>query len=106
MQIEFRFGGYQGASSINTRGAERFGEVLRRELGERVNFELQGDVLALGRKSGDLPDMVAGGELAACYMSAVGFAYSLPALKVLELPFVARNRPTAIRALQGALGEL
>src|SRR5687768_16941316 len=106
MQIDFRFGGYQGPSSINTRAAARFGEVLQRELGARVKFELVGDVLALGRKSGDLPGMVQNGELAACYMSTVRFAEDVPELRVLELPFVVRDRPTAIRALQGPLGAL
>jgi TRAP-type C4-dicarboxylate transport system substrate-binding protein len=104
--IVFRFGGYQGAASINTRGAVRFGEVLGRELGPRVNFELVGDVLALGRNSGDLPGMVESGELAACYMSTVRFTAEVPELKILELPFVVKDRPTAIRALQGPLGAL
>jgi TRAP-type C4-dicarboxylate transport system substrate-binding protein len=106
MQIVFRFGGYQGPSSINTRGAVRFGEVLERELGSFVTFELVGDVLALGRNSGDLPGMVESGELAACYMSTVRFAADVAELKILELPFVVRDRPTAIRALQGSLGAL
>ena len=104
--VVIRFGGYQGPSSINTRGAVRFGEVLERELGSRVKFELVGDVLALGRNSGDLPGMVESGELAACYMSTVRFAEDVPELKILELPFVVRDRPTAIRALQGPLGAL
>ncbi|MGZ5228079.1 MAG: TRAP transporter substrate-binding protein, partial [Burkholderiales bacterium] len=99
-------GGYQGPSSINTRGAVRFGEALKRELAERVQFELVGDVLALGRKSGDLPDMVDSGELAMCYMSTVRFAPAVPELKLLELPFVVRNRPAAIKALDGELGAL
>jgi TRAP-type C4-dicarboxylate transport system substrate-binding protein len=70
-----------------------------------VQFELVGDVLALGRNSGDLPGMVESGELAACYMSTVRFAADVPELKILELPFVVRDRPTAIRALQGPLGD-
>ena len=104
--IVISFGGYQGPSSINTRGAVRFGEVLERELGSLVKFELVGDVLALGRNSGDLPSMVESGELAACYMSTVRFADSVPELRILELPFVVRDRPTAIRALTGPLGAL
>ena len=104
--IVIRLGGYQGPASINTRAAARFGELLERELGNRIAFELVGDVLALGRNSGDLPDMVANGELAACYMSTVRFTNEVPELKLLELPFVVRNRESVIRALQGPLGEL
>jgi TRAP-type C4-dicarboxylate transport system substrate-binding protein len=104
--VVIKFGGYQGPASINTRGAVRFGEVLQRELGDKVKFELAGDVLALGRSSGDLPDMVENGELAACYISTVRFAPAVPELKILELPFVVRNRASAIEALNGPLGTL
>lgn len=104
--VVIRFGGYQGPTSINTRGAVRFGEVLQRERGDQVKFELVGDVLALGRNSGDLPDMVERGELAACYMSTVRFAHAAPELKLLELPFVVRNRAVAIKALNGGLGAI
>ena len=57
----------------------------QRELGPRVKFELVGDVLALGRNSGDLPGMVESGELAACYMSTVRFAPAVPELQVAML---------------------
>ena len=103
-RIVIRMGGYQGAASINTRGAARFGESIRQRLGDRVQFELVGDVLALGRESGELPGMVERGELTMCYMSTVRFTGTVPDLKVLELPFVVPDRPTAIRALDGALG--
>jgi TRAP-type C4-dicarboxylate transport system substrate-binding protein len=104
--VVIKFGGYQGAASINTQAAVRFGEVLRRELGDRVRFELIADVLALGRNSGDLPDMVAQGELVVCYISTVRFAQAVPELKILELPFIVRSRASAIAALSGPLGNL
>src|SRR5687768_5519109 len=104
--LVIRFGGYQGPGSINTQGAKRFGDVLKRELGHKVEFELIADVLALGRNSGDLPDMVESGELAACYISTVRFTRAVPELKILELPFVIRDRRSAIAALGGALGAL
>lgn len=104
--LVIKFGGYQGPASINTQGAVRFGEVLRRKLGDAVRFELVPDVLALGRNSGDLPDMVEHGELAACYISTVRFAKAVPELKVLELPFVVKSRAIAIAALGGPLGAL
>ena len=104
--ISIKVGGYQGPTSINTRAAARFGDVLRERLGKEVSFELVGDVLALGRNSGDLPDMVESGELALCYMSTVRFAPAVPELKLLELPFVVRDRASAIHALDGELGAL
>ena len=101
-----RMGGYQEPASINTRAAARFGEELTRRLGDRVAFELVGSVLKIGRKSGDLPDMVASGELDACYISTVRFAGVIPELKLLELPYVVNDRAATMRALNGGdLGE-
>src|SRR4051812_18076278 len=99
-----RLGGYQGPNSVHTRAAVKFGEILEREAGARVSFELVPDVLALGRKSGDLPVMVERGELALCYISTVRFAPSVPELEVFELPFVVRNREKTQHALQAELG--
>jgi TRAP-type C4-dicarboxylate transport system substrate-binding protein len=105
-RIKIRLGGYQGPNSVHTRGAVRFGEVLKREAGALVDFELVPDVLALGRPSGDLPLMVENGELALCYISTVRFARAVPELTIFELPYVVRDRARAIAALNGGLGNL
>lgn len=104
--IVIKLGGYQGPGSINTRAGSCFGEVLQQKLGDRVSFELVADVLALGRKSGDLPNMVESGELALCYISTVRFSPVIHEMTLLELPFVVRERSNAIRALLGPLGGL
>jgi TRAP-type C4-dicarboxylate transport system substrate-binding protein len=84
----------------------RFGEALEREAPGRIKFELVGNVLDLGRKSGDLPAMVESGELEACYISSVRFAPAVPELTIFELPFVVRDRARAMGALDGSLGAL
>ena len=104
-QITIRLGGYQGPHSVHTRAAVRFGEVLQREAGEAVEFELVPDVLALGRPSGALPRMVATGELTLCYISTVRFAHAVPELQLFELPYVVTDRAKAMAALDGELGE-
>lgn len=103
--ITIRFGGYQEPASIHNRAAEYFGERLRERLGERLRFELIGNVLKLGRASGELPDMVLSGELDLCYIATLRFTPWVPELRVLELPFVVRSRAAAQRALAGELGE-
>jgi C4-dicarboxylate-binding protein DctP len=103
-KIAIRLGGYQGPNSVHTRAAVKFGELLEREVGARVAFELVGDVLALGRQSGELPAMVQKGELALCYISTVRFAPAVPELQLFELPYVVRNREKTQLALQGELG--
>lgn len=100
-----RLGGYQKPASIHNRAAARFGEILLSTLGDKVAFELIGDVLALGRGSGDLLPMVASGELECCYISTVRFSKWVPEFKLLELPFVVKNRASIIAALDGSLGD-
>lgn len=103
--LVLRFGGYQKTASIHNQAARRFGETLERSLGSTVSFELVENVLDLGRKSGDLPVMVESGELSGCYMSTVRFTDSVPDFKVLELPFVVRDRATLFQALDGDIGQ-
>lgn len=103
--IIIRLGGYQKPASIHTRACNRFGEVLRAKLGDRVDFQFVSDVLALGRKSGDLPIMVENGELSICYISTLRFTKWVPPLKIFDLPFLFRDRTAAYRALDGELGK-
>ncbi|MBI2510310.1 MAG: TRAP transporter substrate-binding protein [Betaproteobacteria bacterium] len=104
--IVMKFGGYQEPASIHNRAAARFGELLKEKLGDRVGFELIGSVLKLGRPSGDLPVMVESGELDFCYMSTVRFAKAVPELKLLELPFVVKDRNRVCDAFVGGFGDL
>jgi TRAP-type C4-dicarboxylate transport system substrate-binding protein len=104
--ITIRFGGYQKPASIHNRAAACFGEILRARLGDEIHFELIGSVLDLGRKSGDLPVMVASGELSLCYISTVRFTASVPEFKVLELPFVVKDRRAVQQAFAGEFGAL
>lgn len=103
--ISIKFGGYQKPASIHNRAAARFGEIVKAKLGDRISFELIGDVIALGRGSGDLLPMVERGELSCCYISTVRFTKAVPELKLLELPFVVKSRPAIISALDGELGD-
>jgi TRAP-type transport system periplasmic protein len=103
--IHLKFGGYQEPASIHNRAAGRFGQILEERLGDRVAFELIGSILKIGGKSGDLVPMTERGELSFCYMSTVRFSGAAPELRILELPFVIRDRASAFAALDGELGE-
>ena len=104
--IIIKLGGYQKPASVHTRAAAQFGKVLTEKLGDRITFELVGNVLELGRKSGDLPRMVESGELSLCYISTVRFSHAVAEFKRLDLPFVVPDRDTVCRALDGELGDL
>ncbi len=103
--IVMKFGGYQEPASIHNQAATRFGEILSRQLGDRIRFELIGSVLKLGRMSGDLVPMTERGELSFCYMSTVRFSKAAPELQLLELPFVVKDRTAVFNALDGEFGE-
>ena len=102
--LRLTFGGYQPPASIHNEAARRFGALLVDALGDRIAFELIGNVLDLGHPSGDLPVMVEKGELSFCYMSTVRFTAAVPELQLLDLPFLFPDRETAWRALDGDLG--
>lgn len=105
--IIMRFGGYQKPASIHNRAAAFFGELLKQRLGVAIEFQLIGSILdELGRPSGQLPDMVASGELSFCYMSTVRFTKPAPELSILELPFLVQNRQAAYDTFDGAYGDL
>ena len=104
-QIVLKFGGYQEPASIHNQAAGRFGELLKKSLGDRIRFELIGSILKIGRGSGELVPMVESGELTFCYMSTVRFSKAAPELQLLELPFVVKDRATVFKALDGELGE-
>jgi TRAP-type C4-dicarboxylate transport system substrate-binding protein len=103
-KLVIKFGGYQEPASIHNLAAARFGELLRERLGARVDFELIGSIVKLGRPAGDLVPMVERGELSFCYMSTVRFSRAAPELQLLELPFVVTDRAVAFRALDGEYG--
>lgn len=104
--LHLKFGGYQAPASIHNCAAQRFGECLKARLGTALAFSLNGNVLELGRKSSELPDMVARGELDFCYISTVQFSRAIPEFQLLELPFVVKARSAAVAALDGELGGL
>jgi TRAP-type transport system periplasmic protein len=102
-----RFGGYQKPASIHNRAAAFFGELLKKSLGDAIEFVLIGSILdELGRPSGALPDMVATGELSFCYMSTVRFTQALPQFAILELPYVVKDRAAAYDTFDGVYGDL
>jgi TRAP-type C4-dicarboxylate transport system substrate-binding protein len=103
--IVIKLGGYQKPASVHNQAAGLFGEILKQRLGGRVEFQLIGDVLELGRKSGDLLPMVEHGELSLCYHSTVRLTKTIPEFRLLELPFVVKDRNIVNRALDAGLGD-
>lgn len=105
-KIRLRFGGYQGPDSIHTAAAKTFGAKVLETHSSTVNFELEQSVQDIGFKAGDLPKLVASGELDLCYISSIRFAEAVPEISIFELPYVVKDRVSLFRALDGELGRL
>jgi len=105
-KIRLRFGGYQGPDSIHTAAAKTFGAKVLETHNSTVNFELEQSVQDIGFKAGDLPKMVASGELELCYISSIRLAEAVPKFSIFVLPYVIKDRVSLFRALDGELGGL
>ena len=105
-KIRLRFGGYQGPDSIHTAAAKAFGSKILETQNSAVNFELEQSVQDIGFKAGDLPRMVASGELEFCYISSIRFAEAVPEISIFELPYIVKDRVSLFSALDGELGRL
>jgi len=103
-KIHIQFGGYQNQGSIHNQAARYFLETLQEKLGDQISTELIGNVLNLGKNSGDLPGMVSDGELTCCYISTVRFTEWIPEINILDLPFLIKDRAQIQAAFRGAFG--
>ncbi|MGE0253418.1 MAG: TRAP transporter substrate-binding protein [Alphaproteobacteria bacterium] len=97
-----RFGGYQGAASVHTRGLR----VIERELAGTpgLRVEITENVTAAGHKAGDLAGMVESGELALAYIASSYFAARIPEVALLDLPFTFTDRTKIWPALDAGFG--
>jgi C4-dicarboxylate-binding protein DctP len=104
--ITLRFGGYQPARSVHTRGLRVLADSVARRSGGALAIEVTENVVSAGHKAGDLFELVASGALDGCYFASSYLAGRVPALEVLDLPFQAASRAAAFAALDGVGGAL
>lgn len=105
MTTTVRLAGYQPETSIHTKAARRFGELLDNALGDGVRFEQTVSILDLGRPAGDLAPLVADGSYDLCYMSTIRFARDVVALSLFDTPFLVGDRAAVWRELDGGFGD-
>jgi len=104
MPTTIRIGGYQDARSVHTRAMRVLEASLKDTLGAKVAVEFEEDIAATGRKVADLLDLVETGALELCYFSSSYLTAKVPALGVLDVPFLLTDRGRTRTLLQGALG--
>lgn len=104
--ITLRFGGYQPARSVHTRGLHALAAAVERHAPDIISVNVTENVTTQGHKAADLFAMVADGRLDGCYFASSYLTGRVPALGVLDLPFQAASRGAAFAALDGTGGAL
>ncbi len=103
VDIDIRFGGYQGPTSVHNRAVTVFGDTLAQTLGGDLTFEHTLNVMDQGHPATDLLDMVSTGEMTLCYFASSYLADRVAEFALLDLPFAIRDRAQAHALLDGPL---
>ena len=106
MPVAIKIGGYQPPASVHSRAVGLFAENLRARLGEAVEVEVEPNVVERGHNAADLLDMVASGALTVCYFSTSYLTKWVPAMALLDVPFLHAERAALFAALDGAAGAV
>ena len=99
-----RIGGYQPETSVHTRAMRIAEEAITNRCAPALSVSFVDNVVAHGRRAGDLLEMVECGELDLCYFSSSYLVRRVPALAVFDLPFQVSDRADLFARLDGALG--
>lgn len=98
-------GGYGPEQSSHGRGLATFRDIVEMETDGEVHIDITWNIMEEGRAMTDLLDLVESGEMFLCYFSSSYLGDRVPALEVLETPFLFTDLMHAHRALDGPLGE-
>ena len=105
--VKIKLGGYQPENSVLNRAAEVFGDELKKCLGHRVQYEMNGNMTEThGIKAFDLPGLVERGDLTMCYFASSYLVDRVPELGIFDVPFLIESREKIYAALDGELGDI
>ncbi|MGH8911872.1 MAG: TRAP transporter substrate-binding protein [Acidimicrobiia bacterium] len=98
-------GGYGPEHSAHGKGLATFRDRIQADTNGEITVLVTWNIMEGGRPNTDLLDLVEKGEMFMCYFSSSYLGHRVPALNVLETPFVFDDLDHAHRALDGALGR-
>jgi TRAP-type transport system periplasmic protein len=98
-------GGYGPENSAHGTGLATFAETFANATGGEVDVDITWNIMDDGRPNTDLFTLVESGEMFLCYFSSSYLGDRVPALNVLETPYLFEDLDAAHRALDGPLGE-
>lgn len=98
-------GGYGPEESAHGKGLATFRDVVERDTDGEVSVAVTWNIMDEGRPNTDLFELVEAGQMFLCYFSSSYLGHRVPALNVLETPYLFRDLEHAHRALDGSLGS-
>jgi TRAP-type transport system periplasmic protein len=98
-------GGYAPRDTAHGAGLEAFRAAVMEGTDGAVEMPVTWNILDQGRPVTDLFDMVESGEMFMCYFSTSYQGSRVPALNIIEVPFMFDDLGSAHAALDGALGS-
>jgi TRAP-type C4-dicarboxylate transport system substrate-binding protein len=102
--IKIRMGGYGPATTGFSRALKFIGDRLETEFGPRIEIKYVWNIMDLGYRAEDILWLVEDGLLTLGYQSSSYLTDRVPALGVVDLPFLFGSTDTARAAMDGALG--
>ena len=102
--IQIRMGGYGPASTGFSRALKLIGDELTNELGSDVEIKYVWNIMDLGYRGEDILWLVEHGILTLGYQSSSYLTARVPALGIVDLPFLFTSTQAARAAMDGALG--
>ena len=104
--IRIRMGGYAPPTSGFSRAVKRIGDRLEAEFGDRVEVKYVWNIMEFGYRAEDILWLVEDGILTLGYQSSSYLTDRVPALGVVDLPFLFASALSARAAMDGALGDV
>jgi TRAP-type transport system periplasmic protein len=104
--IHIRMGGYGPPTTGFSRALKRIGDRLAAEFGGRIEVKYVWNIMDLGYRAEDILWLVEHGLLTLGYQSSSYLTDRVPALGIVDLPFLFADTQSARAAMDGALGDV
>jgi len=103
--IRIIMGGYGPATTGFSLALKKIGDRLEAKFGDQVDVRYVYNILDLGYRAEDILWLVESGVITLGYQSSSYLTDRIPALGVVDLPFLFPDQPKARAAMDGALGH-
>jgi TRAP-type C4-dicarboxylate transport system substrate-binding protein len=104
-KLSLPIGGYAPRQTSHSAGLETFQRAVELGTDGAVEMPVTWNILDAGRPVTDLFDLVEAGEMFLCYFSTSYQGHRVPALNILEVPYLFSDLKSAHSALDGDLGS-